>query len=102
MKQVSLYRISTLYKQTICEQVLSCWVVMIIPIPLPQRQHTFCQRRRFDQDCPGHRQVEMNKMNLISFCSFRPDDDQGNPGRNVVSDKKCAGAEGEELVLDYL
>ena len=25
--------------------------------------------------------------------------DQGNPGRNVVSDKKCAGAEGEELVL---
>ena len=37
------------------EQVLSCWV-MIIPIPLPQHQHT-------------------------------------------VSDKKCAGAEGEELVL---
>ena len=44
----------------------------------------------------------MNKMNLISFCSFRPDDDQGNPGRNIISDKKCAGAEGEELVLDYL
>ena len=45
----------------------------------------------------------MNKMNLISFCSFRPDDDdQGNPGRNIVSDKKCAGAEGEELVLDYV
>ena len=43
------------------EQVLSCWV-MIIPIPLPQHQHTFCQRRRFDQDCPGLRQVEMNKM----------------------------------------
>ena len=34
----------------------------IIPIPLPQHQHTFCQRRRFDQDCPGLRQVEMNKM----------------------------------------
>ena len=30
--------------------------------------------------------------------TFRPDEDQGNPGRNVVSDKKCAGAEGEELV----
>ena len=58
-------------------------VVIIIPIPLPQHQHTFCQRRRFDQDCPG----------------LRPDEDQGNPGRNVVSDKKCAGAEGEELVL---
>ena len=35
---------------------------MIIPIPLPQHQHTFCQRRRFDQDCPGLRQVEMNKL----------------------------------------
>ena len=33
----------------------------VIPIPLPQHQHTFCQRRRFDQDCPGLRQVEMNK-----------------------------------------
>ena len=31
--------------------------------------------------------------------SGRPDEDQGNPGRNVVSDKKCAGAEGEELVF---
>ena len=30
---------------------------------------------------------------------FLSDEDQGNPGRNVVSDKKCAGAEGEELVL---
>ena len=28
------------------EQVLSCWVVIMIPIPLPQHQHTFCQRRR--------------------------------------------------------
>ena len=60
----------------------------LIPIPLPQHQHTFCQRRCFDQDCPGHRQVEMNKMKSDSFCSFRPDEDQGNPGRNVVSDKK--------------
>ena len=60
----------------------------LIPIPLPQHQHTFCQRRCFDQDCPGHRQVEMNKMKSASFCSFRPDEDQGNPGRNVVSDKK--------------
>ena len=45
-----------------------------------------CQRRRFNQDCPGLRQVEMNW--LISFCSSRPDEDQGNPGRNVVFDKK--------------
>ena len=27
--------------KTTFEQVLSCWVVMIIPIPLPQHQHTF-------------------------------------------------------------
>ena len=40
-------------------------------------------------------------VRLISFCSFRPDEDQGNPGRNVVSFKKCAGAEGEELVLSW-
>ena len=53
------------------EQVLSCWVVMIIPFPLPQHQHTLFQRRRL------------------------------NPGRNVVSDKKCAGAEGEEMVLAF-
>ena len=33
------------------------------------------------------------------ICSFRPDEDQGNPGRNVVSDRKCAGAEGEEVVF---
>ena len=37
---------------------------------------------------------------LISFCSFRPDEDQGNPGRNVVfQDGNCAGAEGEEIVI---
>ena len=53
---------------------------MIIPIPPLSTSTLFCQRRRFDQDCPGLRQVEMNKMNQISFRSFRPDDDQGNPG----------------------
>ena len=62
------------------EQVLSCWVVMIIPIPLPQHRLS----------APAH---------FLSETTFRPDEDQGNPGRNVVSDKKCAGAEGEELVL---
>ena len=36
---------------------------------------------------------------LGAIGAFRPDEDQGNPGRNVVSDKKCAGAEGEEMVL---
>ena len=44
---------------------------------------------------------EYMQVRLISFCSFRPDEDQGNPGRNVVSDKKCAGAEGEELALSW-
>ena len=44
----------------------------------------------------------MNKMKLISFCSFRPGEDQGNPGPSLSLTKKCAGAEGEELVLDYL
>ena len=34
----------------------------IIPIPLTQHQHNFCQRRRFDQDCSGLRQVEMNNI----------------------------------------
>ena len=57
----------------------------LIPIPPLSTSTLFCQRRCFDQDCPGLRQV---KMKLISFCSFRPDEDQGNPGRNVVSDKK--------------
>ena len=32
------------------EQVLSCWVVMIIPIPLPQHQHTF-KRRLWQKVC---------------------------------------------------
>ena len=54
---IGLFCISTFL---LFEQVLSCWV-MIIPITLPQHQHTFCQRRCFDQDCPGLRQVEMNK-----------------------------------------
>ena len=47
----------------------------------------------------------MNRFSLARswFCSFRPDDreDQGNPGRNVVSDKKCAGVGGEELVSTW-
>ena len=45
---------------------------MIIPIPLPQHQHTFCQRRRFDQDCPGLRQVEMNKMKSVRWVWHTP------------------------------
>ena len=60
----------------------------LIPIPLPQHQHTFLSETETDQDCPGLRQVEMNKMKSASFCSFRPDEDQDNPGRNIVSDKK--------------
>ena len=43
---------------------------MIIPIPLPQHQHIFVRDDVLTQDC-----------------------------RNVISDKNCAGAEGEELVL---
>ena len=75
----------------------------LIPIPLPQHQHTFLSETTFRPGLPsGHHQVEMNKMKSDSFCSFRPDEDQGNPGWNVVSDKKCAGAEGEELVLSWL
>ena len=37
----------------------------LIPFPLPQHQHTFCQRRRFDQDCPGLRQVDLTKTRAI-------------------------------------
>ena len=57
-----LHSVTLSQRSLLHEHVLSCWVVMIIPIPLPQHQHTFCQRRRFDQDCPGLRQVEMNNM----------------------------------------
>ena len=53
------------------EQVLSCWVFMIIPIPLPQHQHTFFSKTRAIL-------VEFETSSLT---------------------KKCAGAEGKELVL---
>ena len=69
MKQVSLYRISTLYEQTICEQVLSCCVVMIIPIPLPQHQHTFLSETTFRPGLPwsSSGRNEQNESDFILF-----------------------------------
>ena len=66
----------------------SCWVVMIIPIPLPQHQHTFLSETTFRPGLPWSSSGRNEQNESDSFCSFRPDDDQGNPGRNVVSDKK--------------
>ena len=54
--------------------------ISLIPIPLPQHQHTFLSEMSFRPGLPW--------SSSASFCSFRPDEDQGNPGRNVVSDKK--------------
>ena len=47
-------------------QVLFCLVVMILPLPLLSTSTLFCQRRRFDQDCPGLRQVGEKKKNDLT------------------------------------
>ena len=69
------------------EQVLSCWVVMIIPIPLPQYQHTFLSETTFRPRLPWSSGVfDLTKTTAILV-------------ETSSLTKKCAGAEGEELVL---
>ena len=39
------------------------------------------------------------QVGLISFCLFQPDEDQGNPSRNVVfQNENCAGVEEADIV----
>ena len=53
----------------------------------------------FPLHAPSARDWSTCRSLLISFSSFWPDKDQGNPGRNVVfQNKNCAGAEGEDIV----
>ena len=65
-------------------------------IPFHQHQNTFfCQRRRFDQDCPGLRQVEMNGW--FHFVHFDLTKTRAILVKPSSLTKLCAGDEGEEL-----
>ena len=70
-----LYR--SLPTRCLDEQVLSCWVVMIIPYPLPQHKHTFFVRddvselpRPMHEPSPPRRSLPFFSPNLFVSCPF--------------------------------
>ena len=104
MKQVSLYRISTLYEQTICEQVLSCWVVMIIPINSSPSEpaHFFVRDDVSTRIALVFVRSKWTKWSWFHLVHFDLMKTRAILVKTSSLTKKCAGAEGEELVLDYL
>ena len=74
----------------------------LIPIPLPQHQHTFLSETTFRPGLPwsSSGQNEQNEIRFILFISTWRNPWQSWSKRRLWQ-KKCAGAEGEEFVLSW-